>query len=223
MARGSGCRPQPQAEIRPFTHLGPMPVRSFLARHWQRRPLLIRQAVASPQLPFTPATMFERAGRDEVESRLIEHVGSRWRLRHGPFAHARIPPLRRGGWTLLVQGVDLHLDAGAALIGRFRFLPDARLDDLMISFASDGGGVGPHVDSYDVFLLQAYGRRRWRIERDPDPACVPDLPIRQLARFQPRDEWVLEPGDMLYLPPGVAHEGVALGPCITCSTPSPTR
>ena len=217
MDRGSGRSRQPEAEIRPFTHLGPMPVRAFLARHWQRRPLLIRQAVASAQLPFTAATLFELAGRDEVESRLIERVRGRWRLRHGPFARTRIPPARRAGWTLLVQGVDLHLDAAARLIARFRFLPDARLDDLMISFASDGGGVGPHVDSYDVFLLQAHGRRHWRIERDPDPAFVPGLPIRQLAHFRPHHEWVLEPGDMLYLPPGVAHEGVADGPCITCS------
>ena len=217
MARGTGRSQEPAAAVRPLTHLGPMPVRTFLARHWQRRPLLIRQAVDLPQLPFTPAMLWELAGRDEVESRLIEHVRGRWRLRHGPFARTRIPPARRGGWTLLVQGVDLHLEAAARLIARFRFLPDARLDDLMVSFASDGGGVGPHVDSYDVFLLQAYGRRRWRIERDPDPACVPGLPIRQLARFRPHGEWVLEPGDMLYLPPGVAHEGVAIGPCITCS------
>jgi 50S ribosomal protein L16 3-hydroxylase len=216
-AAGAGRDQQAAPPLRPIARLGALPVKAFLARHWQRRPLLVRQAVPAAQLPFTPEALFELAGRDDAESRLIERTRGRWRLRHGPFARTRIPPTSRGGWTLLVQGVDLQLEAAARLIARFRFLPDARLDDLMVSYASDGGGVGAHVDSYDVFLLQAFGRRRWRIQRDPDPACVPGLPIRQLARFRPHSEWVLEPGDLLYLPPGVAHEGVALGPCITCS------
>jgi len=128
-----------------------------------------------------------------------------------------MPSPRTPGWTLLVQGVDQHLETAARLVGRFRFLPDARLDDLMVSFASDGGGVGPHIDSYDVFLLQAEGRRRWRIQHRPDPSCIDGLPIRRLARFRPDREWLLEPGDMLYLPPGIAHDGVAVGPCMTCS------
>ena len=200
-----------------LTHLGRMPVRTFLARHWQRSPLLIRQALPGFEPPFTRQTLFELCTRDDVESRLVDRARNRWRLRQGPFQRSSIPSTRRSGWTLLVQGVDLQLDAAAELIARFRFLPDARLDDLMVSYASDGGGVGPHVDSYDVFLLQALGKRRWRIERRPDPARVPDLPIRQLARFRPQQEWVLESGDMLYLPPGVGHEGVALGECISCS------
>ena len=200
-----------------LTHLGKMPVRAFLARHWQRTPLLVRQALPGFESPFAPSTLLELATRDEIESRLIERSGGRWRLRHGPFQRTRVPSRKRSGWTLLVQGVDLHLKAATDLLARFRFLPDARLDDLMVSYASDGGGVGPHVDSYDVFLLQALGQRRWRIERRPDPACVPGLPIQQLARFRPQQEWVVEPGDLLYLPPGVAHEGVAVGECITCS------
>lgn len=202
---------------RVLTRLGRLPVRDFLARAWQRRPQLMRQALPGLEPLFTPDVLFELAQRDEVESRLIRNVNGRWSLRHGPLPQRAIPPRRQAGWTLLVQGVDLQLPAAADLISRFRFVPDARLDDLMVSYASDGGGVGPHVDSYDVFLLQALGRRRWRIERRPDARCVPGLPLRQLARFRPQSEWVLEPGDILYLPPGVAHDGVALGECVTCS------
>ena len=209
--------PDRAASVRALTHLGRMPVQAFLARHWQRAPLLIRQALPGFESPLTPGTLFELSTRDEVESRLVDSAGGRWRLRHGPFRRRSIPSPKRPGWTLLVQGVDLQLEAAADLIARFRFVPDARLDDLMVSYASDGGGVGPHVDSYDVFLLQALGKRRWRIERRPDPTCVPGLPIQQLARFRPQREWVLEPGDLLYLPPGVGHEGVAVGECITCS------
>jgi len=116
-----------------------------------------------------------------------------------------------------VQGVDLHDDDAHALLERFRFVPDARLDDLMISLASDGGGVGPHADSYDVFLLQVWGRRRWRVGWPASRDLLPGLPLRILAQFEPRHELVLEPGDMLYLPPGWGHDGVAEGPCMTCS------
>ena len=209
--------PSLAAPVRPLTRLGRMPVQAFLEHHWQRRPVLIRQALPGFESPFTRDSLVELAMRDEVESRLVDCTDGRWRLRHGPFRRRSIPSPKRPGWTLLVQGVDLQVQAAAELIGRFRFVPDARLDDLMVSYASDGGGVGPHVDSYDVFLLQALGKRRWRIERRPDPACVTGLPIRQLARFQPQQEWVLEPGDLLYLPPGVGHEGVAVGECVTCS------
>jgi 50S ribosomal protein L16 3-hydroxylase len=205
------------APVPALARLGQMPVQAFLARHWQRRPLLIRQALPGFESQFTREGLLELATRDEVESRLVDCADGRWRLRHGPFRRRGIPSPKRPGWTLLVQGVDLQVQAAADLIARFRFVPDARLDDLMVSYASDGGGVGPHVDSYDVFLLQALGKRRWRIERRPDPACVAGLPIRQLARFRPQQEWVLEPGDLLYLPPGVGHEGVAIGECVTCS------
>jgi 50S ribosomal protein L16 3-hydroxylase len=195
--------------------LGSMPVARFMRDAWQRRPLLIRNAFPGFAPPVARAALFELARRDDAESRLITRVAGRWSMKHGPMR--RFPSTRRPGWTLLVQGVDL-LDEGAhALLGRFRFVPDARLDDLMVSYATDGGGVGPHVDSYDVFLLQAWGRRRWRISRQRDLALVPDAPLKLLADFRAEEEWVLDAGDMLYLPPGVAHDGVAVGECLTYS------
>jgi 50S ribosomal protein L16 3-hydroxylase len=217
MSRQAAATRKSTTPARALTRLGHMSVRTFLARHWQRTPLLVRQALPGFESPFAPSELLELATRDQIESRLVDRTSGRWRLRHGPFARTSIPSRKRSGWTLLVQGVDLQLKAAADLLARFRFLPDARLDDLMVSYASDGGGVGPHVDSYDVFLVQALGRRRWRIEQRPDTTCLPDLPIQQLARFRPQQEWVLEAGDLLYLPPGVAHEGVAEGECITCS------
>jgi 50S ribosomal protein L16 3-hydroxylase len=192
-----------------------MPVARFMRDVWQRKPLLIRNAFPAFTPPVTRDTLFELARREDTESRLITRSDGRWFLEHGPFR--RLPSRRRAQWTLLVQGVDL-LDAGAhELLARFRFVPDARLDDLMVSYATDGGGVGPHVDSYDVFLLQAWGRRRWRISRQRDLTLVPDVPLKLLADFHASEEFVLEPGDMLYLPPGVAHDGTAEGECLTYS------
>ena len=201
--------------LSPVGCLGP---REFMARHWQRRPLLVRRAMPDFVPPLSRAELFVLAAREDVESRLVRKRGSRWSLAHGPFARSALPPIRERGWTLLVQGVDLHHDGAHALLRQFRFLPDARLDDLMISWASDGGGVGPHVDSYDVFLLQAQGKRRWRIARRFDAALDERAPLKVLRSFAAREEHVLEPGDLLYLPPGWAHEGVALGgDCMTCS------
>ena len=200
-----------------LTHLGPHPVGRFMREIWQRRPLLIRRAIDRFTAPVTRRQLFALAARDDVESRCVSAFGGHWRLSHGPFDARALPGPARRRWTLLVQGLDLHLPAAHALLQRFRFVGDARLDDLMASYATDGGGVGPHVDSYDVFLLQAQGRRRWRIGRQPDLSLRPGLPLAILADFRPRHEWVLEPGDLLYLPPGVAHEGVALGECITLS------
>lgn len=220
-------RPQPSE---PTPLLGGLTPEQFMQRHWQRRPLLIRQAVAGFRPLLSRAELFALAAREDVESRVVEQhpdagdPAHTWRLRHGPFdprarrGERALPPLRRPGWTLLVQGVDLHHDGVHALMQRFRFVPDVRLDDVMISWASDGGGVGPHYDSYDVFLLQASGRRRWRIGRQRDLALRPDLPCKILQRFEPEQEWVLEPGDMLYLPPRWAHDGVAEGDdCMTYS------
>lgn len=169
--------------------------------------------------PVARPELFALAARDEVESRLVRLTRRKsWLLEHGPFARGGLPPLKQAGWTLLVQGVDLYHDGGYELLGRFRFVPDARLDDLMISWASDGGGVGAHVDSYDVFLLQVQGRRRWRIARRFDPTLDPRAPLRILRRFAAEQEFLLEPGDLLYLPPNWAHEGVAIGGnCMTCS------
>jgi 50S ribosomal protein L16 3-hydroxylase len=189
-----------------------------MQRHWQRRPLFVRQALPKLEPPLSRAELFALTRREGVESRLVCRAGSAWRLAHGPFARGSLPPLRQPAWTLLVQGVDLHDDRAHALLQRFRFVPDARLDDLMISWASDGGGVGPHVDSYDVFLLQVAGARRWRIARRYDAALDENAPVKVLRRFAAEHEYLLEPGDLLYLPPNWAHEGVAVGGgCMTCS------
>jgi 50S ribosomal protein L16 3-hydroxylase len=199
------------------TVLGGLSPEAFMRRYWQRRPLLVRQAMAGFVPVLARAELFALAADEDVESRLVTR-SSGWTLAHGPFARRALPPLREREWTLLVQGVDLHHDGAHALLSRFRFVPDARLDDLMISFATDGGGVGPHVDRYDVFLLQASGRRRWRYDRQRDLALDPHAPLKILKRFAPTEEHVLEPGDLLYLPPGWAHEGVALGgDCMTYS------
>ncbi len=209
--------------------LGGLSPAQFMRRHWQKQPLLVRQALPGVQPPLTRAALFRLAERDEVESRLVVHHAAAapavndpdaWRVRHGPLARRALPPLTQPGWTLLVQGLDLHVPAAHALLQALRFLPDARLDDLMMSWASPGGGVGPHLDSYDVFLLQVQGRRRWRIgpvKGAAAAACVDGAPLKILQRFEPTDEWLLEPGDMLYLPPRWAHDGVAEGECMTCS------
>ncbi len=188
-----------------------------MRRHWQKKPLLIRRAVPPDTALISRSALFELASRDEVESRLVVREPARWKLRQGPLPRRALPPVGKAGWTLLVQGLDLHLQAAHRLLSRFRFVPDARLDDLMVSWASDGGGVGPHVDSYDVFLLQLQGRRRWRIGRLKDATWQPDAPLRVLQNFEPEEEWLLEPGDMLYLPPLWAHDGVAQGECMTAS------
>lgn len=202
----------------PARLLGGLTPAQFMRRHWQKKPLLVRQAVPGFVPPLTRSGLFDLAGQAGVESRLIVRGAHGWNLKHGPFARRSLPPLQRPGWTLLVQGVDLHHDAAHELLSRFRFVPDARLDDLMISWASDGGGVGPHFDSYDVFLLQASGRRRWRIGRQKDLSLEPDVPLKILSRFEPEEEHLLEAGDMLYLPPRWAHDGVAQGgDCMTCS------
>ncbi len=200
-----------------LTKLGGISVNRFMREYWQRRPVLIRAAFPDFAPPVSRQRLFELAARADVESRLIVRRGASWSLRHGPIPRRSLPPLAQSRWTLLVQGLD-QADAGAhELLARFRFVPDARLDDLMASFATDGGGVPAHVDNYDVFLLQAHGRRRWRISRQRDQRLQPGMPLKLLADFRPSREWLLEPGDMLYLPPGVAHEGVAVGECITYS------
>jgi 50S ribosomal protein L16 3-hydroxylase len=197
--------------------LGGLSAAQFMRSHWQKKPLLVRQAISGFVPPVARAALFALAAQDGVESRLVQQVDDVWKLQSGPFTRRALPPLKRPHWTLLVQGVDLHSDPVHALMQQFRFVPDARLDDLMISYASDGGGVGPHFDSYDVFLLQAHGRRRWRIGRQKDIALRDDVPMKILAHFEPEEEYVLEPGDMLYLPPGWAHDGIAEGECMTYS------
>lgn len=220
----------PPAIDEPTPLLGGLSPQAFMRRHWQKKPLLIRQAVPGVRPPIDRAGLFALAAQEDVESRLIVQArklaaseaepasgASDWSLRHGPFNRRALPALQQPGWTLLVQGLDLHVPAATELLQRFRFVPDARLDDLMISWASDQGGVGPHYDSYDVFLLQVAGTRRWRIGRLRDDRLQPDVPLKILSHFEPEEEWLLEPGDMLYLPPMWAHDGVAEGECMTCS------
>jgi 50S ribosomal protein L16 3-hydroxylase len=202
---------------RPLALLGGLSPAAFMKRHWQKKPLLVRGALPAFEPLLARNELFGLAARDEVESRLVARTGRQWQFRRGPFQRRALPPLAQPNWTLLVQGVDLHDAAAHELLSRFRFVPQARLDDLMISYASDGGGVGPHFDSYDVFLLQAQGRRRWRIARQDDLSLVPGLPLKILANFEAEAEYVLEPGDMLYLPPRYAHDGIAEGECQTYS------
>jgi 50S ribosomal protein L16 3-hydroxylase len=197
------------------TLLGSLTPARFLRDYWHKKPLVIRQALPGFQPLLSRAGLFELAARDEVESRLITHFDNQWEMQSGPFS--KLPASKRGDWTLLVQGVNLYDDAADALLRQFRFISDARLDDLMISYASDGGGVGPHFDSYDVFLLQAHGQRRWRISAQQDLTIQEGLPLKILSNFQPEQEFILDPGDMLYLPPQYAHDGVALGECMTYS------
>lgn len=197
--------------------LGGLSASQFMRLHWQKRPLWVRQAWPGVRPPLDRAALLALAARDDVESRLVVRSRDAWRLRHGPLARRAIPALRQSDWTLLVQGLDLHVEEAHRMLQRFRFVPDARLDDLMMSYASDGGGVGPHVDSYDVFLLQVHGRRRWRISPPGDATLQEGLPLKILRHFEPAEERVLEPGDMLYLPPGWGHDGQAEGECMTCS------
>jgi 50S ribosomal protein L16 3-hydroxylase len=197
--------------------LGGLSASTFLSRYWQKKPLLVRNAISDFKGVVQAPELFALATHGEIEARLVQRRGAAWRMYRGPFSRAELARLPARNWTLLVQGVNLALPAADALLRRFAFLPYARLDDLMVSYAVTGGGVGPHFDSYDVFLLQGPGRRRWRISRQRDKTLVPGAPLKILRDFRPQEEWLLEPGDMLYLPPGWAHEGVALEPCFTYS------
>ncbi|WP_158901696.1 cupin domain-containing protein [Burkholderia sp. L27(2015)] len=197
--------------------LGGLTPNQFMRRFWHRKPLLIRQALTNPGALIARGELLELAQMDDVQTRLIRQQKQRWQLEHGPFESEDLPSFKTRQWTLLVQGVNLYQERAHALMNQFRFIPDARLDDIMMSYATDGGGVGPHFDSYDVFLLQVHGTRRWRISAQKDLTLVPDLPLKVLQNFTADEEWVLEPGDMLYLPPHIAHDGVAVGECITCS------
>jgi 50S ribosomal protein L16 3-hydroxylase len=213
-SRGAGAA-RYNATMKTCDVLGSVSTRDFLHHYWQQKPLLIRQAIPDFQPILSRDALFGLAARDEVESRLITHFRGQWKLQHGPFDD--LPAVSRKNWTVLVQGVNLHDDQADRLLNRFRFLPDARLDDLMISYATDTGGVGPHFDSYDVFLLQAQGQRRWRVGAQKDRSLVDGLPVKLLRNFTPTEEYVLDPGDMLYLPPQWAHDGVAVGECMTYS------
>ncbi len=195
--------------------LGDLTPKKFMSEYWHKKPCLIRQAIPGFGPLLSRDALFELAMHDQVESRLVTNFQNKWSMQNGP--HAKLPSLSKKQWTLLVQGVNLHHDGVDKLLRQFNFLPDARLDDLMISYASDGGGVGPHLDSYDVFLLQAEGTRRWKTGAQKDLTLQKGVPLKILQRFTPDQEFDLGPGDMLYLPPNYAHEGVAVGECMTYS------
>lgn len=205
-------------------HLSRFNIHTFLSDHWQKKPALIRNPWVSWSNPLDPDELAGLACEDGIESRLIVQEGGQtcdeWNVDHGPLAESRFSQLDRKPWTLLIQAVDHHVPEVAALIEPFRFIPDWRIDDVMVSYATDGGGVGPHFDQYDVFLIQGLGKRRWQVGAvcDPGTDLLPHDDLRLLARFEATDEWVLEPGDILYVPPRFAHNGVAVGDdCMTYS------
>jgi 50S ribosomal protein L16 3-hydroxylase len=199
------------------TLLGGLSAAEFLRRHWQKRPLLVRGATGHLEGLIDLRQLIRLSGRQDCESRLVIRERNRWHVKHGPFPPRVFRQLPDRGWTLLVQGVERFLPAARSLLELFSFVPHARLDDLMVSYAPPGGGVGPHFDSYDVFLLQARGHRRWRVSTQRDLELVPDAPLKILRRFRAEGECTLAPGDMLYLPPRLAHDGIALDDCFTCS------
>ena len=192
----------------------------FLRDYWQKQPLLIRNPWKCWTNPLEPDQLAGLACEEEVESRLISRVRDSWTLEHGPFAESRFSSLGGKDWTLLVQAVDQYVPSVAGLLAPFRFVPNWRIDDVMVSYAADRGGTGPHFDRYDVFLIQGLGRRRWQIGGHCDEASetVPHDDLRLLANFEASEEWILEPGDILYVPPGISHDGVAVGDdCMTYS------
>lgn len=195
--------------------LGGISPETFLAEYWQKKPLLVRNALPGIDSLLDRESLLALASNEDMESRFVSQAQG-WDMRHGPFSRREL--LRQAKpWTVLVQSVNLALPAGDDLLRDFNFIPYARLDDLMVSYATDGGGVGPHFDSYDVFLLQGMGQRRWRIGRQKDKTLIPDLPVRILQNFRPSQDIVVNPGDLLYLPPEWAHDGVAVGECMTFS------
>ncbi len=201
----------------PLTLLGEITVETFLKEYWHKKPLLIRGAIPNFEGFLTPNELAGLACEADVQSRLISFQKKQWKLEQGPFSEKRFSKLPERDWTLLVQSVNHHLQEGVDLLQQFNFIPHARLDDLMVSYAPDGGGVGPHFDSYDVFLLQGCGQRLWRISEQEDLSLVEGAPLRILQNFNVEKEWTLSAGDMLYLPPHVAHWGIAIGDCMTYS------
>lgn len=194
-----------------------IPVGQFLEDYWQQKPLLMRQALTDIDVSVSPEELAGLAMEDFVESRIV--CAPNWTVRYGPFSEQDFLNLPKDQWTLLVQGADQLLPNVAELFDHFRFLPSWRLDDIMISYATDGGNVGPHFDQYDVFLLQVQGKRRWRIGDacDEDSELLSDCELSILKNFTSQQEWILESGDILYLPPKIAHWGVALDDCMTFS------
>ncbi|GMQ81503.1 MAG: cupin domain-containing protein [Rhodothermia bacterium] len=205
----------------PESLFGEITVEEFLRDYWQKRSLLVRSAWPQFLSPLEPEDLIQLAQRDDADSRLILREGGdyKWEARFGPFDEDEITGLRESDWTLLIQEVDRMIPEVSALLQSVPFLHNWRIDDIMVSYATDGGGVGAHIDNYDVFLIQGIGKRKWEIEGEPveDEELLPDLDVRILSHFEPTDTWILEPGDMLYLPPRIAHRGTAVGDCLTYS------
>lgn len=205
----------------PLTLLGNRSPEAFLAEYWQKRPLLVRNALPHFSSPISPDELAGLSCEPELESRLVmERDGpAPWSVEYGPIAEGRFAELPETHWTLLVQECNRYVPELAELRDQFNFIPHWRVDDVMASYAPAQGSVGPHTDQYDVFLIQAHGTRRWQISTDAAPSdnFLPDIDLCIMREFVPSEEWILEPGDMLYLPPGVAHHGVALEDCITLS------
>lgn len=206
-----------QKNDRPLALLGGLGAREFLREYWQKKPLLIRGAFADFVDPLDKKAIMALAARDDAESRLIANDGGRWRLTHGPFSRRDFAAVKETKWTVLVQDTQHFSRAAHDVLAHFNFIPHARIDDLMVSYAVPGAGVGAHFDSYDVFLLQGAGKRRWRISAQTDLRIKAGMPLKVLARFKPEHEYLLETGDMLYLPPGFAHEGIAETESLTWS------
>ena len=202
-------------------HFLGMPAAKFLQEYWQKKPLLIRSAFPDFVSPIEPEDLAGLACEEMALSRIVAHDRERdaWTLRTGPFTEEEFPGMPDHDWTLLVQDVDKWDVDVRGILGHFEFLPRWRIDDVMVSFAATGGSVGAHVDQYDVFLLQAQGHRHWQIDANPNPPTSfrDDVELKLLREFTPSHDWVLGPGDMLYLPPGVPHHGVAEDACLTFS------
>jgi len=203
--------------IPPLISLGNLTPERFLSEYWQKKPLLVRNALPGFSGLLSPADLQKLSCHEDTQSRLVTQQDQQWQLKHGPFRRSDFKKLSDKQWTLLVQEVNHFLPSARDLLMQFRFVPHARLDDLMVSFAPQGGGVGPHFDSYDVFLLQGLGSRRWQISAQKDQQLIPEAPLRILKHFRPEQEWILHAGDMLYLPPHYAHNGIAENDCMTYS------
>lgn len=199
------------------TLLGGLSASRFLREYWQKKPLLIRQAIPGFRGLLGPQQLLQLACDPDAQARAVVQRRGKWELYQAPFEPEDFQGMEKMKWTVLVQGVNHHLPAAAALLQQFDFVPHARLDDLMVSYAPKGGGVGPHFDSYDVFLLQGHGHRRWQISQQDDRTLIEGAPLRILKDFKVEQEWVLAPGDMLYLPPQCAHNGIAEDECMTYS------
>jgi 50S ribosomal protein L16 3-hydroxylase len=197
----------------------------FLREYWQQKPLLIKNPWRAWSNPLEPDELAGLACEEEIESRIVlkqmsKQPQQQWLMEHGPFPEQRFSKLSEQDWTLLVQAVDHYVPEVAELLEPFRFIPSWRIDDVMVSYATDGGGVGPHFDQYDVFLIQGLGQRRWQVGGlcDRNTELLPHDELRLLANFEAQQEFLLEPGDILYLPPRYAHNGIAVGTdCMTYS------